>query len=102
MNKGRAAPTSIGGKAVGPVGFGMMGKQPMSMDLLLSFHPVEVLDEHSRIQGDVDIAVNLGLTIPWAPVEYPVAVKVLKTALEQGANFWNGVSTEIKKMKSCS
>jgi pyridoxine 4-dehydrogenase len=32
-----------------------------------------------------------GLTIPWALVEYPVAVKAMKTALEQGANFWNGV-----------
>ncbi|KAH6666096.1 NADP-dependent oxidoreductase domain-containing protein [Halenospora varia] len=51
----RAALTTIAGKAVGPVGYGM-----------------------------------LGLTIPWAPVEYPVAVKALKTALEQGANFWNG------------
>ena len=33
-----------------------------------------------------------GLTIPWALVEYPVAIKAMKTALEQGANFWNGVS----------
>jgi hypothetical protein len=33
-----------------------------------------------------------GLTIPWAPVEYSVAVKAMKTALDQGANFWNGVS----------
>ncbi|MCJ1403523.1 Pyridoxine 4-dehydrogenase [Xylographa trunciseda] len=31
-----------------------------------------------------------GLTNPWAPVEYPVAVKAMKTALEHGANFWNG------------
>ncbi|CAF9925525.1 MAG: Pyridoxine 4-dehydrogenase [Heterodermia speciosa] len=55
MTKGRTAPTSIGGNAIGPVGFGM-----------------------------------LGLTVPWAPIEYPVAIKVMKTALEQGANFWNG------------
>jgi hypothetical protein len=33
-----------------------------------------------------------GLTIPWAFLEYPVAVKAMKMALEQGANFWNGVS----------
>ena len=33
-----------------------------------------------------------GLTIPWVLVEYPVAVKAMKTALEQGANLWNGVS----------
>ncbi|KAI0848529.1 Aldo/keto reductase [Daldinia vernicosa] len=55
MSPGKAAITRVGGKAVGPVGFGM-----------------------------------LGLTKPWAPVEYPIAVKVLRTALEQGANLWNG------------
>ncbi|KAK3370064.1 NADP-dependent oxidoreductase domain-containing protein [Podospora didyma] len=55
MGIGRAALTSIAGRPVGPVGFGM-----------------------------------LGLTKPWAPVDYPVAIKVMKTALEQGANFWNG------------
>ncbi|KAI9705131.1 MAG: Pyridoxine 4-dehydrogenase [Candelina mexicana] len=55
MSTSRAAPTSIGDRPVGPVGFGM-----------------------------------LGLTKPWAPVEYPIAVKVMKTALEQGANLWNG------------
>ncbi|KAI1205323.1 Aldo/keto reductase [Annulohypoxylon truncatum] len=32
----------------------------------------------------------LGMTKPWAPVEYPVAIKVMKAALEQGANLWNG------------
>ncbi|KAL8945720.1 MAG: hypothetical protein Q9222_007780 [Ikaeria aurantiellina] len=31
-----------------------------------------------------------GLTMPWAPVEYPTAVEIMKTALEQGANLWNG------------
>ncbi|KAH7325643.1 putative aldo/keto reductase [Stachybotrys elegans] len=55
MSLGRAAPTAVAGKAVGPVGFGM-----------------------------------LGLTKPWAPVEYPEAAHVLKTALQHGANMWNG------------
>ncbi|KAL3462407.1 NADP-dependent oxidoreductase domain-containing protein [Aspergillus heterothallicus] len=32
----------------------------------------------------------MGLTRPWAPVEYPIAARTMKTALEQGANFWNG------------
>ncbi|KAK0613723.1 NADP-dependent oxidoreductase domain-containing protein [Immersiella caudata] len=32
----------------------------------------------------------LGLTKPWAPVDYSIAIQVMKTALEQGANFWNG------------
>ncbi|KAK4695938.1 pyridoxine 4-dehydrogenase, partial [Lecanoromycetidae sp. Uapishka_2] len=55
MSTARAALTSISGRSVGPVGYGM-----------------------------------LGLTKPWAPVEYPIAVKLLKTALEQGASLWNG------------
>jgi len=32
----------------------------------------------------------LGLTMPWAPVEYDVAAGLLKRALSQGANLWNG------------
>ncbi|KAL3432947.1 NADP-dependent oxidoreductase domain-containing protein [Aspergillus tetrazonus] len=32
----------------------------------------------------------MGFTRPWAPVEYSLATRVLKTALEQGATFWNG------------
>ncbi|KAL2862406.1 aldo/keto reductase family protein [Aspergillus lucknowensis] len=28
--------------------------------------------------------------MPWAPVDYPIAAKIMKTALEQGANLWNG------------
>lgn len=30
--------------------------------------------------------------MPWKNISYPEAAKVMKTALEQGANFWNGVS----------
>ncbi|KAK4106312.1 aldo/keto reductase [Parathielavia hyrcaniae] len=50
-----AALTTIAGKAVGPVGFGLMS-----------------------------------LTRPWAPLEYPAAAEVMKSALDRGANFWNG------------
>ncbi|KAF2498136.1 aldo/keto reductase [Lophium mytilinum] len=32
----------------------------------------------------------MGLTRPWATTGYSDATKVMKTALEQGANFWNG------------
>ena len=32
----------------------------------------------------------LELTMPWAPVEYDVAAGLLKRALSQGANLWNG------------
>ncbi|RYP67732.1 hypothetical protein DL771_007065 [Monosporascus sp. 5C6A] len=55
MSPARVAITTVAGKAVGAVGFGM-----------------------------------LGLTKPWAPVDYPIAAKVMKTALDQGANLWNG------------
>lgn len=55
MSTRRAALTSVGGRTVGAVGYGL-----------------------------------LGFTKPWAPVDYPIAVKVMRTALEQGANFWNG------------
>ncbi|KAJ7157444.1 NADP-dependent oxidoreductase domain-containing protein [Mycena filopes] len=51
----REALTTILGRKVGPVGYGL-----------------------------------LGLTNPRALVEYPIAVKAMKTALEAGANFWNG------------
>lgn len=33
-----------------------------------------------------------GLTLPWAPLDYEVATKCMKKALESGANLWNGVS----------
>ncbi|GAB7341764.1 hypothetical protein MBLNU457_g0096t1 [Dothideomycetes sp. NU457] len=55
MSVGRAALTKVGGKTVGPVGYGLMG-----------------------------------LSMPWAPVDPPAAVKLMKTALDQGANLWNG------------
>ncbi|KAI3400844.1 hypothetical protein diail_1533 [Diaporthe ilicicola] len=51
----RTAKTTVAGKPIGPVGFGLMG-----------------------------------LTMPWDRAEYDDAVKIMKTALEQGANFWNG------------
>ncbi|MCJ1477624.1 Pyridoxine 4-dehydrogenase [Lambiella insularis] len=60
MSVNKKSLTSIGGRVVGPVGFGMMGFGLLS------------------------------LTKPGVPVDYPFAAKVLKTALEHGANFWNG------------
>ncbi|KAJ0114922.1 hypothetical protein J7T55_004664 [Diaporthe amygdali] len=51
----RIAKTTIAGKPIGPVGFGL-----------------------------------LGFTKPWDMTEYEDAIKVMKAALEQGANFWNG------------
>lgn len=31
--------------------------------------------------------------MPWKQIDHPTAAKILKSALERGANFWNGVST---------
>ncbi|KAL4953196.1 NADP-dependent oxidoreductase domain-containing protein [Aspergillus filifer] len=42
-----------------------------------------------KIVGPVGFGL-MGFTRPWAPVEYSVARKVMKKALEQGANYWNG------------
>ncbi|KAL4813870.1 NADP-dependent oxidoreductase domain-containing protein [Aspergillus spinulosporus] len=42
-----------------------------------------------KIVGPTGLGL-MGFTRPWAPVEYSLATKVLKTALEQGATFWNG------------
>ncbi|KAL4946523.1 hypothetical protein BDV06DRAFT_86902 [Aspergillus oleicola] len=42
-----------------------------------------------KIVGPVGFGL-MGFSRPWAPIEYSVATKVMKTALEQGANFWNG------------
>ncbi|THW41041.1 Aldo/keto reductase [Aureobasidium pullulans] len=51
----RKAVEAVGGKAIGPVGYGLMS-----------------------------------LSMPWAPIAYPAATKILKAALNNGANFWNG------------
>ncbi|KAL4998897.1 NADP-dependent oxidoreductase domain-containing protein [Aspergillus recurvatus] len=42
-----------------------------------------------KIVGPIGFGL-MGFSRPWAPVEYSVATKVMKTALEQGATFWNG------------
>ena len=34
----------------------------------------------------------LSLSVPWAPTKPSTAVEIMKHALEQGANLWNGVS----------
>ncbi|KAL4790523.1 NADP-dependent oxidoreductase domain-containing protein [Aspergillus venezuelensis] len=42
-----------------------------------------------KIVGPVGFGL-MGFTRPWAPIDYSVATKVMKTALEQDANYWNG------------
>ncbi|THY41260.1 Aldo/keto reductase [Aureobasidium pullulans] len=56
----RKAAKTVGGKDIGPVGYGLMS------------------------------TIALGLSMPWAPIAYPAATKILKAALDNGANFWNG------------
>ncbi|KAL2823788.1 NADP-dependent oxidoreductase domain-containing protein [Aspergillus cavernicola] len=53
---------------------------------MAQFAPTIVLD---KPVGPIGYGL-MGFCRPWAPTEYSVAVKVMKTALEQGATFWNG------------
>ncbi|QIX00244.1 hypothetical protein AMS68_005761 [Peltaster fructicola] len=62
---------SINGKPVGNVGYGMLG-------------------DHDGPTSSFSTDLAAGLSIPWSPVEYPIAVKLLKLALDHGANVWNG------------
>jgi len=71
MSLGTKALASVGGKAVGPVGYGLMGQW---------YQHTDVNKARSTLNAK-------GLTMPWAPVEYPRAAEIMKTALEQGANF---------------
>ena len=87
---GKPAPTTLAGKPIGPVGYGMMGKPRILCSLGFLSHC-----HHHSVKESFGLFTDLqseGLTIPWAPVDYPVAAKLMKTALEQGANMWNGVS----------
>lgn len=69
-----AGPTSIAGKPVGPIGYGLMG---------------ECINECERGYGNVNDRV--GLTTQGDKITYDAAVKAMKAALDSGANFWNGV-----------
>ncbi|KAL4964036.1 NADP-dependent oxidoreductase domain-containing protein [Aspergillus stella-maris] len=47
----------------------------------------------ASIVGKIVGPVGFGLMDsirPWAPIDYSIATKVMKTALDQGANYWNG------------
>jgi pyridoxine 4-dehydrogenase len=68
--------TFIAGKEVGPIGFG-----------LASIAQNNALPPRSRLETDI---VDKGLTAKSPPTPYDEACKVLKIALEKGANLWNG------------
>lgn len=81
-----AAPTTVAGKPIGSIGFGLMGKFPTY--LVGKYGISNITKPHA------------GLTMPWKQISYPEAVKVMKAALEQGANFWNGVSVPTRGLVS--
>lgn len=62
---------TVAGKQAGPIGFGLLGK-----DLIQGVATKKVI-------------ILLGLTKP-PPLPYDEATKVMKAALERGANLWNG------------
>ena len=80
MSIGRSAITKIGGKTVGSVGYGLMSEF------------VNVLE----LRADYVDTILPGLSMPWNPIEPSMAVKLMKAALDQGANLWNGVRTMAK------
>ena len=86
MSIGRSAITKIGGKTVGSVGYGLMSEF------------VNVLE----LRADRVDMILPGLSMPWNPIDPSMTVKLMKTALDQGANLWNGVSTmaKIRSQKS--
>ena len=95
---GKLAPTTLGDKPIGPVGYGMLGK-PL---VLCFFSFLSLFHDHS-VKETFGLFTDLqseGLTIPWAPVDFPIAAKAMKTALEQGANMWNGVSEVL--LEACN
>jgi hypothetical protein len=50
--------------------------------------PYEYVSSHPSGKSH---SLRIGLTLPWAPVDYDSACRCLKKALESGANLWNGV-----------
>jgi pyridoxine 4-dehydrogenase len=65
---------SIAGKQVGPIGFGLLG-----------IH----LIPRSHTAAATKLILSTGLCRP-PPLEYNEATKVMKAALDRGANFWDG------------
>ncbi|KAK0639387.1 hypothetical protein B0T16DRAFT_463070 [Cercophora newfieldiana] len=63
--------------------------EPKDSQAITAINRVKMPDISGKQVGAIGFGM-LGLTKPWDPVEYLVATKVMKTALEQGANFWNG------------
>jgi pyridoxine 4-dehydrogenase len=70
--------TFIAGKEVGPIGFGLAS-------IAQNKYPPN--PPGSRLEADI---VDKGLTAKSPPTPYDEACKILKIALEKGANLWNG------------
>lgn len=75
------ASLTVAGKAIGSTGYGLMS--------ILSTTPQNTC---SDVMYQTSLTVTtIGFAKPGNPTPYPEAAKVMKAALEQGANFWNGV-----------
>jgi len=68
---------TIAGKKVGAIGFGLMGKYSDADDFRLVTRIISMTLHFT------------GLTWRATPTPYDDAVKVMKAALDRGANFWN-------------
>lgn len=71
-----SAPKTIAGKPVGPIGFGLMSKLP----------------NKQRCPTTITDTACTALTL-FGDIPYDEAIKPMKAALENGANFWNAVRT---------
>lgn len=70
--------TTICGKRIGPTGYGMMGKQETFLALFYKSLTIGYEGLTSRHE-----------------IPFEDATQTLKAALENGANFWNGVSGDF-------
>lgn len=90
-----AAPKSIAGRPVGPVGYGMMSECPGAC--VKSLAPRQNMSTHSQLRSESFLSLCSLLTIKkdltlFGKISQEDGVKPMKTALESGANFWNAVS----------
>lgn len=73
---GTPPPSIVAGKPVNPIGYGMMSRFSQH---LINIHLAPEINQ------------QLDLTA-YGSVPHDEAIKSLKAAIDNGANFWNGVS----------
>lgn len=80
------ATLTVAGKAIGSTGYGLMSINPTTSKNTL----LDMIYEKNLTDTTIGLTAN-----PSNPITYPEAAKVMKAALEQGANFWNGVRNTL-------